>query len=57
LIDWCLMPTLAVFQLYCGVNKFNKLKLCTLYGMCIVTVIQYKINATFLFNYFIFNYK
>jgi hypothetical protein len=21
-IDWCLTPTLAVFQLYCGVNKF-----------------------------------
>ena len=20
-IDWCLMPTLAIFQLYCGVNK------------------------------------
>jgi hypothetical protein len=20
--DWCLMPTLAVFQLYCDVNKF-----------------------------------
>jgi hypothetical protein len=24
LIDWCLMPTLAVFQLYCGVIKFKK---------------------------------
>jgi len=23
MIDWCLMPTLAVFQLYCGVNKFQ----------------------------------
>jgi len=22
LIDWCLTPTLAVFQLYRGVNKF-----------------------------------
>jgi hypothetical protein len=22
LIDWCLMPTLAVFQLYRGVNTF-----------------------------------
>ena len=22
LIDWCLMPTLAVFQLHCGVNFF-----------------------------------
>jgi hypothetical protein len=22
LIDWCLMPTLEIFQLYCGVNKF-----------------------------------
>ena len=22
LIDWCLTPTLAVFQLYHGVNKF-----------------------------------
>ena len=21
LIDWCLMPTLALFQLYCGMNK------------------------------------
>ena len=20
LIDWCLTPTLAIFQLYCGVN-------------------------------------
>jgi hypothetical protein len=25
LIDWCLMPTLAVFQLYRGVNKFYML--------------------------------
>jgi len=25
LIDWCLMPTFAVFQLYCGMNKFYKL--------------------------------
>jgi len=23
LIDWCLTPTLAVFQLYHGVNKIN----------------------------------
>jgi len=22
LIDWCLTPTLAIFQLYRGVNKF-----------------------------------
>ena len=22
MIDWCLMPTLAIFQLYHGVNKF-----------------------------------
>ena len=22
MIDWCLMPTLAIFQLYRGVNKF-----------------------------------
>jgi len=22
MIDWCLTPTLAVFQLYRGVNKF-----------------------------------
>jgi len=22
LIYWCLMPTLAIFQLYLGVNKF-----------------------------------
>jgi len=22
LIDWCLTPTLAIFQLYCGVNTF-----------------------------------
>jgi hypothetical protein len=22
LIDWCLMSTLAVVQLYCGMNKF-----------------------------------
>jgi hypothetical protein len=22
LIDWCLMPTLAVFQLYRGMNKY-----------------------------------
>ena len=22
LIDWCLMPTLAIFQLYRGMNKF-----------------------------------
>jgi hypothetical protein len=27
LIDWCLMPTLAVFQLYRGVKKF-KIKKC-----------------------------
>ena len=25
LIDWCLTPTLAVFQLYCGVNKLPPL--------------------------------
>jgi len=24
LIDWCLTPTLAAFQLYCGVNNFGK---------------------------------
>ena len=24
LIDWCLMPTLTVFQLFCGVNKCDK---------------------------------
>jgi hypothetical protein len=23
LIDWCLMPTLAIFQLYRGMNKFH----------------------------------
>ena len=23
LIDWCLTPTLAVFQQYCGMNKFD----------------------------------
>jgi len=23
LVDWCLTPTLAVFQLYHGVNKFH----------------------------------
>ena len=22
MIDWCLMPTIAIFQLYCGVIKF-----------------------------------
>jgi len=25
LIDWCLMPTLAVFQLYRGMNKYISL--------------------------------
>ena len=24
MIDWCLTPTLAVFQLYCGIMKFYK---------------------------------
>ena len=23
LIDWCFMPTLAIFQLYCGIQRFN----------------------------------
>ena len=23
LIDWCLMPTLAIFQLYCGIVGVN----------------------------------
>jgi hypothetical protein len=23
MIDWCLTPTIAVFQLYCGYNSYN----------------------------------
>jgi hypothetical protein len=48
LIDWCLMPTLAVYQLYCGVTVHEQLLHVTYFSF-------WKIPNIFLkFLYFLF---
>ena len=42
-IDWCLMPTLAIFQLYRGVNKFH----------ATVTVVKWYLSITITFLWYV----
>jgi len=43
LIDWCLTPTLSVFQLYHGVNKLYKLiSITTSLEVQFANVLEYK---------------